>query len=60
LSDCGFVAGDRLHDALLAYFAWATTATMAAYERSADDVPDGLPLPRWSWDGLVTPSAGPQ
>jgi hypothetical protein len=25
---------------------------MAAYEDSADDVPDGLPLPRWSWDGL--------
>ena len=37
-----------LHD----YFAWATTNTMARYERSADDVPDGLPLPHWSWDGL--------
>jgi len=37
-----------LHD----YFAWATTARMSAYPRSADDVPDGLPLPRWSWDGL--------
>lgn len=37
-----------LHD----YFAWATTTTMARYHRSADDVPDGLPFPRWSWDGL--------
>ena len=26
---------------------------MARYHESADDVPDGLPIPRWSWDGLV-------
>jgi hemoglobin len=25
---------------------------MARYHRSADDVPDGLVIPRWSWDGL--------
>jgi hemoglobin len=25
---------------------------MARYHRSADDVPDGLAIPRWSWDGL--------
>src|SRR4051812_49831292 len=37
-----------LHD----YFAWATTTTMSAYNGSADDVPDGLALPHWSWDGL--------
>ena len=37
-----------LHD----YFAWATTTTMARYHRSADDVPDGLAIARWSWDGL--------
>jgi len=37
-----------LHD----YFAWATTTTMARYHRSADDVPDGLAIPHWSWDGL--------
>ena len=37
-----------LHD----YFAWATTTTMAHYHDSADDVPDGLSIPRWSWDGL--------
>ena len=40
--------GQVLHD----YFAWATTTTMARYHRSADDVPDGLVIPRWSWDGL--------
>jgi hemoglobin len=39
-----------LHD----YFAWATDTTMAAYHRSADDVPDGLVIPRWSWSGRVT------
>jgi len=37
-----------LHD----YFAWATTTTMSRYHESADDVPDGLALPHWSWDGL--------
>jgi hemoglobin len=35
------------------YFAWATTTTMARYHESADDVPDGLRIPRWSWEGLV-------
>jgi hemoglobin len=25
---------------------------MARYPESADDVPDGLQIPRWSWDGL--------
>jgi hemoglobin len=37
-----------LHD----YFAWATTTTMARYHDSAEVVPDGLSIPRWSWDGL--------
>ena len=36
-----------LHD----YFAWSTEQ-MSRYHRSADDVPDGLRVPRWSWDGL--------
>jgi hemoglobin len=50
LTDVGFDAPVRqvLHD----YFAWATTTTMARYHDSADDVPPGLPVPRWSWDGL--------
>ena len=37
-----------LHD----YFAWATTTTLSRYHESADDVPEGLRIPRWSWDGL--------
>jgi hemoglobin len=27
---------------------------MARYHTSADDVPNGLTIPQWSWDGLVT------
>ena len=46
-------AGDgSLRQVLHDYFAWATTTTMARYHRSAHDVPDGLAIPRWSWDGL--------
>ena len=43
----------RVREVLHDYFAWATTHTMARYHRSADDVPDGLTIPRWSWDGLM-------
>ena len=45
---------ERTRAALSDYFAWATTHAMAAYHESADDVPDGLPLPRWSWDGTAS------
>lgn len=51
MEDAG-IADDRLRRVLHDYFAWATTTTMAAYHESADDVPDGLRIPRWSWDGL--------
>ena len=52
LADIGLAADDRLRQVLHDYFAWATTTTMARYHRSADDVPGGLAIPRWSWDGL--------
>ena len=52
LADTGLVTDERLGHVLHDYFAWATTTTMARYHRSADDVPDGLAIPRWSWDGL--------
>jgi hemoglobin len=52
LADTGLAADERLGHVLHDYFAWATTTTMARYHRSADDVPDGLAIPRWSWDGL--------
>ena len=52
LTDVGIDGALRqvLHD----YFAWATTTTMSRYHHSAEDVPDGLSIPRWSWDGLQT------
>lgn len=53
LEDAGLADDVALRDALHDYFAWATTASMAAYHESADDVPDGLKIPRWSWAGLV-------
>jgi len=52
LADTGLATDDRLRQVLHDYFAWATITTMARYHRSADDVPDGLAIPRWSWDGL--------
>jgi hemoglobin len=43
----------RLRRVLHDYFTWATTTAMAAYPVDAEAVPDGLSLPRWSWDGLL-------
>src|ERR1700712_3713627 len=45
LVDVG-VSDDGLRQVLHDYFAWATTTTMSRYHHSADDVPDGLPLPK--------------
>jgi hemoglobin len=56
LADVGLDGEDRIRQVLHDYFAWATTTTMARYHRSADDVPDGLSIPHWSWDGLVNGS----
>ena len=52
LDDTGLSAHEPLRQVLHDYFAWATTTTMARYPASADDVPDGLGIPHWSWDGL--------
>ena len=43
---------DEVRATLLAYFTWATTG-MAAYPESPEDVPGGLRIPRWAWDGPV-------
>jgi hemoglobin len=51
LNDVGLTAAVPLRQVLHDYFAWATTTTMPRYE-SADDVPEGLSIPRWSWEGL--------
>ena len=54
LADVGLTSDDRLRQVLSDYFAWATNTTMSRYHRSAEDVPDGLPIPKWSWDGVVS------
>jgi hemoglobin len=53
LHDVGLARDGRLRRVLHDYFAWATTTTMARYHRSAEDVPDALQIPKWSWQGLV-------
>jgi len=57
LEDVGFNRDERLRRVLHDYFAWATTTTMARYHESAEDVPHGLHIPKWSWDGLASDAA---
>lgn len=52
LDDVGLASDETLRQVLHDYFAWSTTTTMSRYHESADDVPDGLSIPHWSWDGL--------
>jgi hemoglobin len=52
MDDVGLGADEPVRQVLHDYFAWATTTTMSRYHDSADDVPVGLGIPRWSWDGL--------
>lgn len=52
LEDAGLSFSGPLRRVLRDYFAWATTTAMSRYPDSADDVPGGLCIPRWSWNGL--------
>jgi hemoglobin len=58
LDDVGLGAGTRLGAVLHDYFAWATHGAMARYHDSPDEVPDGLALPHWDWNGLVGGASG--
>jgi hemoglobin len=53
LEDAGLGQDGPLRQVLHDYFAWAATTVMAEFHKSADDVPEGLALPHWSWDGLL-------
>jgi hemoglobin len=57
LADAGLASDERLRQVLHDYFSWATTSTMSRYHGSADEVPAGLRIPLWSWDGLVSGTA---
>lgn len=52
MTDVGLLDDDPVRSVLHDYFAWATRINLARYHRSADDVPDGMRIPHWSWDGL--------
>lgn len=52
LTDVGLDVDERVRQVLHDYWAWATTS-MNRYQGSKDSVPDGLRIPKWSWDGLV-------
>ena len=52
MQDIGLDEAGSLWRVLHDYFAWATTTTMARYHESADDVPEAMSIPHWSWDGL--------
>ena len=51
LVQAGFTS-EPVRSALHNYFEWATTNSMAAYHQSADDVPSGMTIPQWTWDGI--------
>lgn len=53
IQDAHLPADENLRGTLRDYFRWVTTE-MAAYPDSPDDVPPGLGVPHWSWDGPVT------
>ncbi|MDE9366327.1 hypothetical protein PZ938_12015 [Luteipulveratus sp. YIM 133132] len=40
----------QLRETLTTWFGWAIQR-MGDYHESADDVPAGLPMQHWSWDG---------
>src|SRR4029079_5559972 len=54
LADVDPSSDEGVPQVLRDYFEWATTTTMARDHRSADDVPHGLQIPKWSWQGLVS------
>lgn len=53
LEDVGLAEDREVRQVLHNYFAWATSTTMSRYHESPDDVPEGLLIPHWSWEGLA-------
>jgi hemoglobin len=51
LADAGLTA-EPLRQVLHDYFAWATSTYMTRYNGRDEVVPEGLGIPRWSWEGL--------
>lgn len=51
--DVGLPADPEFRAALRAYMEWAVADVNEFHDEDAT-VPDGLGMPRWGWDGLVT------
>jgi hemoglobin len=58
LDDVELSTAEPVRQVLHDYFAWATTTTLSRYHESAD-VPDGLSIPKWSWNGLQNGHTAP-
>jgi hemoglobin len=56
MDDAGLPDDREFRAALRAYMEWAVAEVLAYRDRDAR-VPGGLPMPRWSWDGLVSATA---
>ncbi|HVF32323.1 MAG TPA: hypothetical protein VM933_04725 [Acidimicrobiales bacterium] len=57
IDDAGLPDAPALRDALRDYMTWAV-AEVDGYWEPGRSVADGLPTPRWSWDGLVDETRG--
>ncbi len=53
MTDVGITDDQPVRQVLHDYWRWATFESVNRFEDSEDDVPDGLRIPKWSWDGLV-------
>jgi hemoglobin len=53
MDDAGLPADAEFRAAMQAYVEWATTEFLRVMPGAAADVPDGLRVPRWTWDGLA-------
>jgi hemoglobin len=49
--DAGLPEDPPFREALRAYMEWAVDEVLA-FSPAGAEVPDDLPVPRWTWDGL--------
>jgi hemoglobin len=56
MDDAGLPDDEAFRGAMTAYMDWAVGRVMAVMPGSAEDVRRERGVPRWSWDGLVSPS----
>jgi hemoglobin len=54
MDDVGMPDDVEFRTAMRDYMVWAT-AEMVGYPERDARVPQGMPMPHWSWDGLVEP-----